>query len=903
MAASRVVAFQRVFDARLKSGRYEPIDVVEAVHALLSRDEVVAALDVYCTRFDPARPPATRNRVELCRTTGYTLLKQALALAGPANDLATALRAVTSVPPVPPPSERHATYRRRFEALDGRDRDELRRLTQKLVSDAAADAARRRTLLDALEQDFRDHTGRGPRGPELLAYTPGPPDGRLTFERVAVACDAAWKPRARNASGVWVMGQFVRTPPGAGAPTPTATAAMEHVDAAFASFHSFVDAQLKQPLDLFRLLAWAREPSGLYATVSTAGGRTTRRDPTSGWSSVWKELYLDIAARGLALAVARWNVLGIQQARNYAGRDLEFILAPLSEPDRTWLLRALKASFESVRQFSDQQSQRRQATVWGEVRNLELVDELAAEALIKEMVAEYRADPRDVLSRKVRLASARDVTRQTYHVNETAEGVFTVLWIPRQRGASVLYVEVHAFPGMVFRAYADRVGLVELIEEHLYRTLAANAAALTQFLLFYVQILGYALDVISFGATGGVRAVLFKFIELRLKEAIVNEGLDLAGIDNPWIRTVALIGTGMTPSAIKTPAVGALRLPAELEAEAQAATRGTTHGRPSTTPEPAPREAPPRESAPSGAPAEEPRAGRSGEGARPTARAAANDNLPVAQAGHPTTAAPPPEGATRGLRERPPVPYSDVTARRVAGIRREVAETAHRAGDVDRAAEHELAAAAGGESGPTRLTDERYVGAEQRGAAGNDNSVRGSADRGTPPQRPVTRRPLQQSRRSVNQGASRRIGRGTPADDARVQATVRGGHHVYLYHDARGNLLYVGKSGGVLGHHDWIQRLNESHMMSAWIEDARSVTVYYNLTEQEMWALEEVLIGRDPTGAVGADLGHALYNQMPGEYTRRFGEMGLGANAESALNRPVARFSFRADTTPGARGR
>jgi hypothetical protein len=106
---------------------------------------------------------------------------------------------------------------------------------------------------------------------------------------------------------------------------------------------------------------------------------------------------------------------------------------------------------------------------------------------------------------------------------------------------------------------------------------------------------------------------------------------------------------------------------------------------------------------------------------------------------------------------------------------------------------------------------------------------------------------------------------------------------VYEYLDARGHILYVGKSGGILEPNaNWVDRLQNSHINTDWIADAVRVRVHYDLTEQEMWALEEVEI---PVSA---------NNIKRGEYTKFFGDAGLSANAKSASRQPTALFAIYA---------
>ena len=114
-------------------------------------------------------------------------------------------------------------------------------------------------------------------------------------------------------------------------------------------------------------------------------------------------------------------------------------------------------------------------------------------------------------------------------------------------------------------------------------------------------------------------------------------------------------------------------------------------------------------------------------------------------------------------------------------------------------------------------------------------------------------------------------------------AASKRGYHIYEYLDEESRLLYVGKSGGAEGVRpmNWTKRLQVDHINTSWIGDARRVRITYDLTEQEMWALEEVLI---PTSRA---------NLKPGEYTARFGG-DVSANAASAIKRSHAEFAIEA---------
>src|SRR5215468_5526132 len=235
MAENPVAKFRRIFETRLKSGRYDPIDVVQAINGLGTKAQLVEALDVYRALFDPGKPPQSRNSFELCRTTGYDLFGRALELSEPGNDLLEMVQSLapTPSPPVPSPpvkdaqlAKRLPDYRKRYEVLEQKNKTELQLRAKKLADDRAAEASRRRYLLDELEKEFRNRNGHAPDRQELLSFAPGPSDARKEFERLAIACEAAWLPRG---GGTWVLGQFIPQPGVKQRPQESSVAAMQNV--------------------------------------------------------------------------------------------------------------------------------------------------------------------------------------------------------------------------------------------------------------------------------------------------------------------------------------------------------------------------------------------------------------------------------------------------------------------------------------------------------------------------------------------------------------------------------------------------------------------------------------------------------------------------------------------------
>ncbi len=159
--------------------------------------------------------------------------------------------------------------------------------------------------------------------------------------------------------------------------------------------------------------------------------------------------------------------------------------------------------------------------------------------------------------------------------------------------------------------------------------------------------------------------------------------------------------------------------------------------------------------------------------------------------------------------------------------------------------------------------------------------TRGTApSRGTQLERMPRVRETYVSDREVNRGASYDI-RG---DQAKYLASKRSGYHVYVYLDQNGEQLYVGKSGGINDPgQNWENRLQNDHINTDWIAGAKYLRVYYDLTESEMWGLEE---DRIPASI------HKDANRKPGEFSRLHPHEDLSEVVRAAEKKPSAMLSI-----------
>jgi hypothetical protein len=110
--------------------------------------------------------------------------------------------------------------------------------------------------------------------------------------------------------------------------------------------------------------------------------------------------------------------------------------------------------------------------------------------------------------------------------------------------------------------------------------------------------------------------------------------------------------------------------------------------------------------------------------------------------------------------------------------------------------------------------------------------------------------------------------------------------------DLKGEVLYVGKSGGAGGENpqNWEARIREHIRNPAkkeWIGAVDQISVTSGLNEMEAFALEEQLIAEHKATS---------HNIDPGEFTKRFPQGNLSANAQSAARKPT--FNFKTDIVP-----
>jgi hypothetical protein len=478
--------------------------------------------------------------------------------------------------------------------------------------------------------------------------------------------------------------------------------------------------------------------------------------------------------------------------------------------------------------------------------------------------------------------------------SQTSEkiGKFFLLWWDDRN--DVVYLQVDGMDSIVFET--DRARLAQLYDDDsFYGTLARNTEHLLTLIPFFYEIMGFLPDLVSGGLTGLIKSVAFNYA--------FDKSVEVLGI-NPTAVQLVMLGAGLLSHHIQArsaKAKGKIQGP-DLEIDElvhQSGSPGTEHKMLDNTATGIKGQEYANLTGGGSHVAEAPLASREGVDMR--GKDLGDGRVGV---GLHDERAPPAAGETaRAEQGAANSNISDTdrglgTSERLGSSESHIASPARGTSvpghgrTYPELTERQLAQIAAGQEAETLLFTHEVVEVEE--VAQSEMRMQASA-RGVPNRRVAAskRRMSYESGRASNSGARYEIGR-PEQDVAKFNESVHSGYHVYVYSDKNGKLLYVGKSGGVNGHADWVQRLQQSHMETDWIKNAKSVTVYYELTDQEMWALEETLIGKVPSPQLASNLGHSFANIDPGHFTGAYGTDDIALYAFHAMKKPRARFTFKA---------
>lgn len=568
--------FRSSFAAGLHSGNYdEPKETLtKLIWQVKTVPEFFGCLDALCDLFDPRNPPRRAglkpsDRPQWKKRTFYlgvavleNLLNHGLELSKDEPQLAREIFEIAEVAVGSSiggvPRQRVWVYADRFRFISEIQRAAIHKLAAAKLHNLAEGKKTARLLIDDLAAAFKDRTGSAHQGfDELYRFEIGDEAGRARFHRAAQACEKAWMAalKARDFK-----------------------AASDALTKAFEAFQQYIRREMKQPIDLFRLLKWAREP-GETTMVSRRGGGTQKletaeaKSASAFFSVVKDELYLEIASHGLTMAIGVWQLESVQHAfsrartapsdiiwktawqsgaTGFEGRDAQYVFAPIVGEEARNLFRArlLAMQMDPKENSPKLQNQRRSMEILASLRHLTLVDEVKLVALSKEMEALMRDDPIAHASRSFELTGGKH-HYGTFHIGDGYSGAFSIFWIAPQPTGTI-YVEFRRFPGYVFmsppppdRTLADLVEAAQLVD------IGESWEALKGLAVAYLIVLGFALDVISAGIAGNtLRGAVLHFLAERIAEKVIDKSLELSHLNHPLLQfvTEAIVGAKLGKS-------------------------------------------------------------------------------------------------------------------------------------------------------------------------------------------------------------------------------------------------------------------------------------------------------------------------------------------------------------------
>lgn len=479
-----------------------------------------ACLRYFCNHFAPFQ-----RMDEPMRQRGlgilYTLFARSAALAGQLNDLAGLIPAMKA-----PQTADEILFLGGWAQLASADQIKL----VGLGNQARQRLSDTRTLITPLVKAYAKKNNHAPgTTAELFGFNPAP-DSQLRpeFDRIALECSKFW------ASFSFYNGHLVPNQKN-----------LTLLDSHFAEFTQFLKTNAADPLVFFQVLNWIRE-GGAEDVVSVDGDRVGKKIGLA-WQNVWQELYLEACFFAIEMAGSQWNVIAVYNAKGFPADDYEFFIRPIrggaSDRPQELLLARVKGRLLDFTASQEITIARRRNDRFADYSGYQLLDELEIIELQNTIADLQESNPDAVMKRYIHTASAQAVFDDDYHVNQTVFDELTIVWIEEKNRTEMAIVEFHAMDCVLFRM--DGGHLREAVKEGFYKELAKNAEALKAFLLAYLEVLGLVLDVITAGASGGFRRILFEFAKERLKDKLTDKALDALGVENQVIRTLAGMGANM----------------------------------------------------------------------------------------------------------------------------------------------------------------------------------------------------------------------------------------------------------------------------------------------------------------------------------------------------------------------
>lgn len=478
----------------------------------------------------------------------------------------------------------------------------------------------------------------------------------------------------------------------------------------------------------------------------------------------------------------------------------------------------------------------------GDVMDLPLTPPLAAAALRGCVEKAWDTQKAKVDAIRIRF-DAGFAGKADLGIAQTIGNIYILWW-----DGSTAYVHVNGYEKVVFEANLTR--LIKLYADYsFYGKLKENTEALGEVIPFMFEVIGYIPDLVSGGLTGLLKSVLFN---LAFDQSVKALGIDPTNAQLLMLG-MALLHEGLQPKAEEAH-LGTVPEPA-ISAKGGGPIKGEFFGQ-DIGHMPAPEVPPPQFF---DIPFENPRSTAGAiETGLPSNQGYDPRGLLTADGEHAIGLH---DGGVGGDHPASSTPLLDERKTGPAYAATEDTKTTRYPADMDRA------------------TDQRQIPQQQQVQQQQSRVNRGPVD---PVGRSMTDtlaadKSAQRAERlegiknsageqrinAAKRGTSgesfldtRPIGGGTKPAQMSIlgnkqafDASLKNGYQVYMWKNAKGEIVYVGLSGRTLEHgtgvtplSDWHTRLTNSHVDTLWIENATSLEVVSNLTYEQMNLLEEQLI-------------------------------------------------------------
>jgi hypothetical protein len=468
----------------------------------------------------------------------YALLMRATQLAGPMNELADfvlyidalAIQSLTGDQPklkfnLPKTTaQQFELYKTLWLKMPEKDRNELRAEAMK----ARTKLRDARTLTSVLSDAYQKEWGWKPKLDDLFDYNPAPKTSRKEFDQAVLACNTAFDQLTSY--------KEFRT---------SLELRLQQLDQAFAALRKLLMAAGADQMAYFQMWKWAREKAWERFTTNRAGEKITNPGAPSG--SLYYEIYLEACYCALILAKSRWNMLQVQKSKGLPTADRDLLLGPLLCRQRPHFEKRLELGLmnpdEDHVDFDTLTRVRRRMEGFARDQGLYHLDEFETVELMNNLIWVRQNKPELIEKKVIRAVSNYPALQDKFKIDQTVMDYFTIVWAEGSGDDEKVIVEFHKFSLQLFRLPANR--LDDLVRNALWKKMQELGAELIAFMLAYLELLGIVADIATAGmAGGGLRGFAIAYLKDKLLEKGTDVVLDELGVDNPYVRVLAHMGSG-----------------------------------------------------------------------------------------------------------------------------------------------------------------------------------------------------------------------------------------------------------------------------------------------------------------------------------------------------------------------